>query len=440
MSVSLALVSGSAALGDEIARLAAHLDAATHRLLTCIRQFDESGEWATQGARSCAHWLSWRIGVDLGTAREQVRVARALGRFPAIDAALSRAQLSYAKARAITRVVTPEIEARLIEYAAHTTGAQLERICRRFRRASDEVSGVVTEDRRGVAVRPLGDGLVRLELTLRPDEAALVLQAIEKARDALRATAAAPAPARDVSAETRPASQDVSAETRPRTLTRAGANPLPTRADAAIHLAEHFLATTKVTGRAPASYQVFIHLDQSILGPDGHQDAFLEDGTRVCAEAFRRVSCDAPLVGAATTGDGAPLNVGRRTRAIPPAIKRALLLRDHTCRFPGCANARFVHAHHIRHWLHGGETSLRNLVTLCSFHHQLLHEGGFRTAREASGELSFFDPRGHRVPAAPAVAVGPPARDDFDDVVPFDCRADGERIDYDWAVDALFAG
>jgi hypothetical protein len=115
--------SSSPCLGDEIARLAAQIDAATHRLLTCIRQFDESGEWHEQGAQSCAHWLSWRIGLDLGTAREQVRVARALGRLPAIDAALARAQLSYSKARAITRVATLEIEGRLLEYAAETTGA-----------------------------------------------------------------------------------------------------------------------------------------------------------------------------------------------------------------------------------------------------------------------------------------------------------------------------
>jgi hypothetical protein len=86
-----------AELGREIAELAVHLDAATHRMLECVRQFDAECGWATQGAVSCAHWLSWRIGLDPATAREKVRVARALGQLPAIDAALKSGKLSYAK-------------------------------------------------------------------------------------------------------------------------------------------------------------------------------------------------------------------------------------------------------------------------------------------------------------------------------------------------------
>ena len=104
-------------LGHEIANLAVHLDAATHRLLECVRQFDAECGWAAQGAVSCAHWLSWRIGLDPATAREKVRVARALGNLPAIDAALKSGKLSYAKVRALTRVATAETEAKLLEAA-----------------------------------------------------------------------------------------------------------------------------------------------------------------------------------------------------------------------------------------------------------------------------------------------------------------------------------
>src|SRR3954453_18314830 len=99
-----------ATLADEIARTAAHPDAATHRLLACIRAFDQSGEWQRQGTVSCAHWLSWRIGLNPGAAREKVRVARALGGLPPIDRALEGGALSYAKVRALTRVATPENE------------------------------------------------------------------------------------------------------------------------------------------------------------------------------------------------------------------------------------------------------------------------------------------------------------------------------------------
>src|SRR2546428_9776824 len=99
-------------LGDAIAELSAHLDAATARLLDLIREFDAREGWNT-GFRSCAAWLSWRVGLDLGAARERVRVARALGTLPRLAQALARGELSYAKVRALTPLATPETEARL---------------------------------------------------------------------------------------------------------------------------------------------------------------------------------------------------------------------------------------------------------------------------------------------------------------------------------------
>src|ERR1700754_3298414 len=98
-------------LGERIAEQAAHLDAATHRLLADLREFDARGGWHTQGAMSCAHWLASRVGWDLVTARQRVLVARKLGEFPATDDALRRGELSYSKARAILRVATPANEA-----------------------------------------------------------------------------------------------------------------------------------------------------------------------------------------------------------------------------------------------------------------------------------------------------------------------------------------
>src|SRR5499425_3514892 len=119
-------------LGDEIAELSAHLDAATARLLALIREFDARGGWNT-GFRSCAHWLSWRVGLDPGAARERVRVARALGTLPLLARALARAELSYAKVRALTRVATPETEARLVAVGRAGTAAHVERIVRGWR-------------------------------------------------------------------------------------------------------------------------------------------------------------------------------------------------------------------------------------------------------------------------------------------------------------------
>ena len=111
------------------------------------------------------------------------------------------------------------------------------------------------------------------------------------------------------------------------------------------------------------------------------------------------MACDCGLV--AVGHDGQALNIGRRARSIPPAIRRALMLRDHGCAFPGCTHTRFLHAHHLRHWLHGGETSLDNLVMVCSFHHNLVHEGGWRISAAADGSFLFHPPGGNPLAAVP---------------------------------------
>src|SRR5437879_2252482 len=119
-------------LGDQIAELSAHLDAATARLLGLIREFDARGGWNT-GFRSCAAWLSWRVGLDIGAARERVRVARALATLPLFAHALGSGELPYAKVRALTRVATPETEVRLLGVGRAGTAAHVERIVRGWR-------------------------------------------------------------------------------------------------------------------------------------------------------------------------------------------------------------------------------------------------------------------------------------------------------------------
>src|SRR5437867_25603 len=116
-------------LGDEIAELSAHLDAATARRLELIREFDARGGWGN-GFRSCAHWLTWRVGLDHGAARERVRVARALGTLPRLAEALACGELSYSKARALTRIATPETEERLLKVGRAGTAEHVERIVR----------------------------------------------------------------------------------------------------------------------------------------------------------------------------------------------------------------------------------------------------------------------------------------------------------------------
>ena len=120
-------------LADEIATLSAHIHAATHRLLVLLAEFDRRGGWKQAGHRSCAHWLAWRTGIDIGAAREKVRSARALEALPLTSAAMARGQLSFAKVRALTRVATPANEADLLEMARAGTAANLERLVRAWR-------------------------------------------------------------------------------------------------------------------------------------------------------------------------------------------------------------------------------------------------------------------------------------------------------------------
>jgi len=442
-------------LGQEIAELAVHLDAATHRLLECVRQFDTERGWAAQGAVSCAHWLSWRIGLDPATAREKVRVARALGNLPTIDAALKSGKVSYAKVRALTRVATAQTEAKLLEAALYSTGAQLERLCRGYRTAMT-VDNVLPPPERGVRRRDLPGGMVKLEVVLSPDEADLVLCALDRAREV------APAPAGDVSAET-PAEAGDTAPEDPKH---------PSRADGMVALAESYLAGN--TGSGGERFQVMVHMDQDPLAPDGVLSGTLDDGTRVSAETLRRVACDCRVVttlpsanpltlGKATALQPSPRpagrgevdarsaagqgQIGRRTRTISPSLRRALTLRDRGCTFPGCTHDRFLHGHHIHHWLHGGATTMNNLALLCTHHHRLVHEGGWSIELMTDGELRLRAPDGKEVPAVPAREASEDAVvwvREWAEARGLDIGAetnvplwDGARPDYDWAVGVL---
>src|SRR5881396_1431634 len=234
---------GSAAevdrLGDEIAELSAHLDAATARLLDLIREFDARGGWNT-GFHSCAAWLSWRVGLDRGAARERVRVARALGTLPRLAKALGRGELSYSKVRALTRVATPETEERLLAVGRAGTAEHVERIVRGWRRVDRQAE--VRETARRHASRALHvyqdeDGMVVIRGRLAPEVGAVLVQALTAARQALYQQAHAG----DVPAETPPMGQQ--------------------QADALVLVAEAALHHGIDPGTPAERYQVVVHVD-----------------------------------------------------------------------------------------------------------------------------------------------------------------------------------
>src|SRR5881409_2045702 len=173
-------------LGDEIAELSAHLDAATAQLLDLIREFDARGGWNT-GFRSCAAWLSWLVGFAPGAAREHVRVARALGTLPRLSHALARGELSYAKVRELTRVATPETEERLLKVGKAGTAEHVERIVRGWRRVDEIAEARDTARRhksRALHIYKDEDGMVVIRGRLAPEVGAVVMKALEAARDA----------------------------------------------------------------------------------------------------------------------------------------------------------------------------------------------------------------------------------------------------------------
>ena len=165
--------------------------------------------------------------------------------------------------------------------------------------------------------------------------------------------------------------------------------------------------------------------------PDMTGHAALEDadGIRVAPETARRMACDAGVVVMRHAADGAILDVGRKTRTIPPALRRALQTRDQQCRFPGC-NARRCDAHHVRHWADGGPTRLDNLVLLCRRHHRAIHEEGFLVRIGSSGDAMFCWPDGRPFPHVPPARrwSGPPlAPTDAHPLPPPTSRSDRTR-------------
>jgi hypothetical protein len=422
-------------LEREITELATQIHAATCRWLCLVAEYDAREGWAIWGAKTCAQWVSHQCGIAPGSAREQVRVARRLCELPLIRAAFAEGELSYSKVRALTRVANVEREQDLLDLARHATASQLERLLRSYR-------GVVAVERaaageppeRWIAFDHADDGSLLLRGRLPAEEGALVMAAIEAARDRL-AQQDVPAGTRgdggvDVPAETRGDDvEDVPAGTPRRSAGEA-------RADALVSLADAYLAGGSETARTGGDrYQVVVHVDAGTLSgeePGGRCE--LDDGSPIAVETVRRLACDASLV-QILERDGHPLRLGRKTRTIPPALRRALNARDRGCRFPGCGSRRFLDAHHIDHWADDGPTDIDNLVHLCGYHHRLLHEGGYRISRTAGGGIAFHRRDGR--PIQPCGARSRPAK------LPPSRRPDAcvplshDRLDLGYGVEAM---
>ena len=361
-------------LEAEITELAGHLNAANHRLLQLIAEFDRLQGWSDGATPSCAHWLNWKCGIDLGAAREKVRVAHALETLPLISNAMARGELSYSKVRAITRVASAATEEYFLSIALHGTAHHVETLVRHYRRAQETEE--LSREARQQATRELryfhdDDGSLVLRGRLPAEVGELLIKAIEAAMEQV--------PSADVSAET---SDGVSSA------------PAVRRVDALAIVAESFLKHGAEALSGGERHQIVVHVDAATFAQSTAGRCELEDGPALAAETARRLGCDSSVIAVVEDESGTPLDVGRKTRSIPPSIRRALHARDRGCRFPGCTHKRYVDGHHIHHWAQGGETRLSNLLTLCRFHHRQVHEGRVSVQVLDDGAVRFLKPDG----------------------------------------------
>ncbi len=417
-------------LEAQITELAGHLNAAQYRWLTLIAQFDQRLGWSGAGVASCAHWLNFKCGLNLGAAREKVRVAHALVELPKIAAAMARGELSYSKVRALTRIACPATEENLLMIALHGTAHHVESIVRLYRRAQQAEQ--LSREARQQAERSVSywydeDGSLVLKARLPALGGAMLVKALEAAIEAV--------PAAELCVELAE-EQRLSFQAR--------------RADAMVLVAESYLqrrsCSSNSTDRCHTAdrYQVVLHVDAQTLEERTAGRCHLEHGPQVPAETARRLSCDSSLVQIVETEHGVPLDVGRKTRSIPPAIRRALNARDTGCRFPGCTYRRHLDAHHIEHWADGGETKLSNLLMLCRRHHRLVHEGGVVVEPRAAGGWRFLRPDGRELDRIHAAEPPPYSWSDLQEThdaqgIHVDSRTAatrwrGESIDYDLGV------
>ena len=448
-------------LEAQICELAGHLAAATCRFLVLLGDFDDRRGWASWDMTSCAAWLSWKCQMSSGTAREHVRVARALRELPVIRGQFAAGRLSYAKVRALTRIAMPETEAGLAEIAGPMTGNQLERFARAHRQVS-RADDAAARARRRLAWRVEEDGSLAGTFRLPPLEGAALLKALRAA-------------AGDLEHPRESGQPDVSAET-----SAVGQPSAPTSsslADALVVIAEAFLADKVATAEDPDVYQVVVHIGTDAIaatspaaadssadaaGPGATADQagvsaetsdpgarvaghpadptrrHVEDGPAISVSAAQMLACAATLSWMLHDSAGELLDLGRRRRRPTSALRRAARERDECrCRFPGC-ESRGIDLHHIQYWSHGGRTTLDNIVSLCRYHHTLVHDRGYLIAARPDGTFTFCRPGGAAIPRSPAL---PAAGGTIEGCHEADITPDtiippwyGERLDLDHAI------
>ena len=362
-------------LDAAIVSLAKQMNIDCYRLLVLVREFDDRFGWMKWSFKSCAEWLAWRCSLTPSTAREKVRTAHALRRLPAIAKAFAEGRLSYSKVRALTRVADADQEDLLLQYALEATVRDVEERCRQIRNVAPESAH---HARRAWAGRSLtmwrdeGRGLMRLTVEVPIEDGELIVRALDCAVAAGEVTTEIDPQAAGESKRARWCAQ---------------------QADALVAVVKSYLGGghAEEGGATADHYQVVVHADaKAVKGGGGCSDLPID--------TVKRLLCDCSVVLVAEDEKGTPLDVGRKLRTVSTALRRALYARDRCCTFPGCRRKRYLDGHHLKHWIHGGETVPGNMTLLCEYHHRLLHEGAFSIVKEEDDTLRFVTADGRTIP------------------------------------------
>ena len=370
-------------LEEDIISLSSQINATEFEFLVLVREFDLRQGWKAYHFNNCAEWLNMKCGISPGTAREKIRVANALFDLTATSLAFQKGDLSYSKARALTRIATPQNEEQLLDYAIPATALQVEDHCRELRNVQRDTSTADANhlhQQRYLSRSLHGDGSMTISVELPRESGELVMKALELALKEMELN-----------------TDMFEGE---KCIVETEDSHSAKQADALVQMAKGYLAGGKGKISSTADhYQVMVHVDEEVL----RQTPTDKSKSDLPCETIRRLCCDSGVVVVTQDKKGNPLNVSRKHRVVQPPLKRALLARDKCCRFPGCTHEKWLDAHHVEHWADGGETSLDNTILLCSKHHRLLHEGGFRIKKDTGCQWQFSYPAS-RVPRLPGVA------------------------------------
>lgn len=375
-----AIPTDAPSIAKRLKRIGQNITSAQADQLELLVRLDDLEGWKPSGARHCAAWMNMELGISHCLAWEYLRVGRKLRTLPITTALFRAGQLTWSKIRVLTRVADDENEAGLCHAALDASVSQLERLCEdyRWQKDNDDANSDSDNDRgmkqweaRSFTWGTASNGNTNIRLSLPPEYAQAFLKSVEQSLAQMDAS-------------------ECSASQR--------------RADAAVLMAE---TSFQSAGREMAiadRYQVIVSVDAADLesavnSQDSQEQAETPESesepTRVtpprkrpiiagagpiACETARRIACDCS-VSAIINAEGEPVNIGQKSRVWPAAMARAIKARDKHCQHPGCDQTRHLEIHHIQHWADGGSTSVENGACLCSAHHHLLHEGGYRIER-----------------------------------------------------------